>query len=65
MPASNDPKASSAPVFRDINLSAEIRKIWGKKWNAPQTEYEFSSGRKFERRPGDEGMYETSPDFGD
>lgn len=61
----NDPNTANGPTFKEINLSAEIKKIWGKKWNQAQPEYEFSSGRVFERRPGDEGMYETSPDFAD
>jgi hypothetical protein len=49
--------------FTTINLSAEIKKIWGEKWNAPETSYEFSNGRKFELRTGDAAIYETSPDF--
>ena len=52
------------PVFRSIDLSAEIRKIWGPKWNAPETAYEFSNGRKFELRTGDSAIYSSSPDFG-
>jgi hypothetical protein len=51
------------PVFREINLSAEIKKIYGAKWNSPEPAYEFSSGRKFELRTGDAAIYETSPDF--
>lgn len=50
-------------VFREIDLAAEIRKIWGAHWNAPETSYEFSNGRKFELRTGDAGIYATSPDF--
>lgn len=38
---------------REIDLSAEVRKAWGKKWNEPEIEYEFSNGRKFERRTED------------
>lgn len=49
--------------FTTINLGAEIKKIWGDKWNAPETSYEFSNGRKFELRTGDAAIYETSPDF--
>jgi hypothetical protein len=49
--------------FSEINLSAEIKKIWGEKWNAPETSYEFSNGRKFELRTGDAAIYETSPHF--
>lgn len=51
------------PVFRELNLSAEIKKAYGPKWNAPEVEYEFSNGRKFERRTGEAAIYETSPQF--
>ena len=51
-------------TFRQIDLSAEVKKIWGPKWNAPEPAYEFSNGRKFELRTGDAAIYETSPDFG-
>lgn len=54
---------SYEPTFREIDLSAEIRKIYGPKWNAPEPAYEFSNGRKFELRTGDAGIYETSPVF--
>jgi hypothetical protein len=49
--------------FREINLSAEIKKIWGPTWNQPETSYEFSNGRKFELRTGDAAIYSTSPEF--
>jgi hypothetical protein len=45
-------------------MSAEARKAWGPKWNAPEPAYEFSNGKKFELRTGDAAIYETSPDFG-
>lgn len=45
--------------FTEINLSAEIKKIWGDKWNAPEIAYEFSNGRKFELRTEDAGIYDT------
>jgi hypothetical protein len=51
------------PTFRTIDMSAEAKKLWGAKWNAPEVSYEFSSGRKFELRTGDAAIYETSPDF--
>lgn len=51
-------------TFREIDMSAEARRIWGPKWNAPEVEYEFSNGREFTRRTGDCAVYETSPDFG-
>lgn len=49
--------------FRAIDMSAEARKSWGVKWNAPETAYEFSNGRKFELRTEDAAIYATSPDF--
>lgn len=63
MAASNDPKANNATNSRVINVSAEIKKIWGPKWNEPETSYEFSNGRKFQLRTGDAAIYESSPDF--
>lgn len=52
-----------APTFREIDLSAEIRSIWGPAWNEPEIAYEFSNGRKFKLRTGDSGIYASSPDF--
>jgi hypothetical protein len=54
---------SHDPVFREKNLSAEIKKLWGPNWNKPEVSYEFSNGRKFELRTQDAAIYETSPDF--
>ena len=51
------------PVFRELPLSAEIRKIWGPEWNKPELAYEFGSGRKFYLRTGDASIYVTSQDF--
>lgn len=51
------------PVFRTIDMNAEVKKLLGKKWNEPSPAYEFSNGRKFELRTGDAAIYETSPDF--
>jgi len=51
-------------VFRQIDMTAEAKKAWGKQWNAPETSYEFSNGRKFELQTGDAAIYSTSPDFG-
>lgn len=51
------------PVFREINLSAEIKKIWGPKWNEPERSYVFSNGREFKLRTGDAAIYASSPDF--
>jgi len=50
--------------FRTIDWNAEVKKIWGPKYNAPVTEYEFSNGRTFERRTEHAAIYDTSPDFG-
>lgn len=49
--------------FTEKNLSAEIKKIWGKQWNEPEVSYEFSNGRKFKLRTEDASIYVTSPDF--
>ena len=56
----NEP--SHDPVFKTIDLGAEAKRIWGLKWNAPEVEYEFSNGKKFERRTGDCAVYASSPD---
>ena len=53
---------TNGPVFREINLSAEIIKMWGPKWNAPEPSYEFSNGRKFVLKTGDAAIYASSPD---
>ena len=47
-----------------VNLSAEIKKIWGPRWNEPEVAYEFSNGRKFTMKTGDAAIYASSPDFG-
>lgn len=57
------PEQPHDPIFREIDISAEVKKIWGSQWNAPETSYVFSNGRKFELRTGDASIYETSPDF--
>ena len=46
-----------APIFREINISAEIIRMWGPKWNSPELAYEFSDGRKFYMRTEDAGIY--------
>jgi hypothetical protein len=60
--ASTPTEQSHDPTFLEIDLSAEVRKIYGAQWNAPTVEYEFT-GRTFKRRTEDCGIYETSPDF--
>ena len=52
------------PVFRTINLSAEVIKMWGPKWGKAEVSYRFSNGRDFELRTGDAAIYASSPDFG-
>jgi len=47
---------SHDPVFREINLSAEIRRIWGATWNSPELAYQFGD-RKFYLRTEDAGIY--------
>lgn len=44
-------------VWREVNWNAEVRKIWGEKWNKPEVAYVFSSGRTFELRTEDAGIY--------
>lgn len=46
-------------VVREVDLSAQVRHIWGDKWNEPEVEYEFSNGRTFTRRTEDAGIYRT------
>jgi hypothetical protein len=48
---------------RVIDLSAEVRRMWGPEWNKPSVAYEFSNGKKFYLRTEDAAIYETSPDF--
>ena len=50
-------------VVREIDLNAEVRRLWGVKWNEPETSYVFSNGRKFTLRTGDAAIYASSPDF--
>jgi len=44
------------PIFREIDLSAEIKRMWGAKWNSPELAYEFGD-RKFYLRTEDAGIY--------
>ena len=57
------PDPNYSVTVREVNLSAEVKKMLGPKWNAPETSYEFSNGRKFELRTGDAAIYASSPDF--
>ena len=47
--------------FRTIDLSAETKRIWGAKWNAPEQAYIFSNGRVFVLRTGDSLIYSDAP----
>lgn len=62
MPADEKPNVVN---FRKIDLGAEIKKIWGPEWNAPETSYRFSNGREFKLRTGDAAIYAESPVFED
>lgn len=57
------PNNESDAKFKVIDISAEVKKIWGPKWNEPEVSYEFSNGRKFTLRTGDAAIYSSSPDF--
>lgn len=59
------PNNENDVVFRELDLGAEIKNIWGSKWNAPETEYEFSNGRKFDLRTSDSGIYAGTQSSGD
>lgn len=63
MPRTIPREQDHTPTFREIDMSAEVRKTYGPHWNKPETSYEFSNGRKFELRTEDAAIYETSPDF--
>ena len=53
------------PIFREINISAEIKRMWGAKWDSPELAYEFGD-RKFYLRTEDAGIYSgASDDFSD
>lgn len=52
------------PTFRTIDMNAEVKRMLGAKWNAPEIAYEFSNGKKFELRTEDAAIYITSKDFG-
>lgn len=51
------------PIFRTIDMNAEVRKALGPALNKPEMSYEFSNGRKFELRTEDAAIYSTSPAF--
>lgn len=47
---------SHDPIFREINLSAEVKRLWGIRWNSPELAYEFGD-RKFYLRTEDAAIY--------
>lgn len=51
------PTDQNEPTFKEVDISAEVRRIWGPKWNEPEVEYEFS-GRTFRRRTEEAGIYQ-------
>jgi len=57
------PELPHDPIFREIDLSAEVRKIWGPKWNEAEISYRFSNDREFKLKTGDAAIYSSSPDF--
>lgn len=61
--SSTPTEPSHDPVFREINLSSEVKKMYGPEWNKPELAYEFSNGRKFFLKTEDAAIYETSPYF--
>jgi hypothetical protein len=40
------PNNESEVKFRVIDMSAEVRKLWGPEWNKPEVSYRFSNGRR-------------------
>src|SRR6266850_1860858 len=44
------------PIFREIDLSAEARRLWGSQWNAPEVAYRFGD-REFFLRTEDSAIY--------
>ena len=56
--AYNSTHSQAKVTTREVDLSAEVKKMWGKKWNEPEEEYVFSNGRKFIRRTEEAGIYQ-------
>lgn len=49
---------TNRPTFRTIDLSAEVKRMLGPKFNEPEVEYEFADGKRvFKRRTADSGIY--------
>ena len=57
MPNTPPSSNTSVPTARVIDVSAEVKKIWGPKWNEPSISYEFGD-RKFYLRTQDAGIYD-------
>ena len=47
---------SNKPTAREINLAAEIKRVWGPEWNKPSEDYRFGD-RVFYIRTNDSGIY--------
>lgn len=56
--------AESDAKFREIDMGAEARRIWGKNWNAPEDSYVFSNKRTFKLRTEDSGVYSSAQSSG-
>ena len=57
-------KRPANPTFRTLDISAELTKMWGAQFSAPEPSYEFADGkRKFNLVTGDASIYKSSPDF--
>ena len=52
------------PIFREVNISAEIKRMYGPKWNSPELAYQFGD-RKFYLRTEDAGIYSGQTIGGD
>ena len=44
-------------TVRTLDWNAEVRKLWGPKWNEPEVQYRFSNGREFKWRTEDGAPY--------
>ena len=51
--------APAKVTTKEVDLAAQVRHIWGKAWNEPEVEYEFSNGRTFKRRTEDAAIYQV------
>ena len=49
---------TNKPTAREINLAAEIKRMWGPEWNKPSEAYRFED-RLFYLRTEDSGIYQN------